>query len=190
MNGIPRLSRCEIQDFAPRKSGIGEIDYANSAQLHLWVDELPDSSKLIYTRKDTEEASYFWAEDCGYVSFFYENPSNRQGYGGATFHLNLEDGTTYDLKGPWASRSGNMNHHFPDSLDVTFHLKGDELISGHCTLEFAILAAKHYFIPPTGLSEYIRLGFAKRIEMGDIVWDPILYKCADKISGGRLFVEI
>lgn len=65
-----------------------------------------DYGKLVYERR----GHFYFAEDqrTGIVSFFYyAHPGN--GFGGATYTLNVNDGTVEELHGPWSSSASDMN---------------------------------------------------------------------------------
>lgn len=88
--------------------------YSNPAKLHLLVDKIPERSEMVYEQK----GSLYFAEKDGLCKFYaYTAPGN--GYGGNEFTINMKDGTTKVLKGPWSSRSGCMNRFFTHSVEVT-----------------------------------------------------------------------
>ncbi len=47
--------------------------------------------------------------DSGYSSFYLDNPKNHHGFGGREIELDLYNGDTVVLKGPWSSNSGVVN---------------------------------------------------------------------------------
>lgn len=79
-------------------------DYANLPSMKILVDEIPEMEELRFTQK----GSLYYAELDGYVMFFsYTVPD--KGFGGREFKLNMKNGTTKILKGPWSSGSYAMN---------------------------------------------------------------------------------
>lgn len=87
---------------------------ANDPRLEVLVDKMPPMADLRYEQKD----GCYFAQKEGFVSFFYYTGPG-EGFGGSTFKIKLADGTDKDLIGPWSSRSGVMNRHFPQSLEVS-----------------------------------------------------------------------
>ena len=72
-------------------------DWHNPPGLRILFNDITFEGK--YRRK----ANYYYAEDRGLARFFaYSGPG--EGYGGCTFVIPMEDGTTKELIGPW---SGN-----------------------------------------------------------------------------------
>ena len=47
--------------------------------------------------------------DSGYSNFYLDDPTNHRGFGGREFELDMYDGETVTLKGPWSSNSGVVN---------------------------------------------------------------------------------
>lgn len=90
-------------------------EFDNPANLVVRVDELPVKG-LRYERK----GNYLFAESQGYVSFFYDDPGNHEGYGGQTFKLTMKDGSETQLTGPWSGNpDGAAAAGFPRSYDCT-----------------------------------------------------------------------
>lgn len=78
--------------------------YANSPRFDVLVDKYPRRNELAYVNKDWA----YWAEKDGFVDYFsYSGPSS--GFGGCEFELNMVDGSTKTLKGPWSSRASALN---------------------------------------------------------------------------------
>jgi hypothetical protein len=114
--------------------------YANEAALQIIVDEYP--TDFIFEQK----GNLYFAEKEGLAKFFYYEKPGR-GYGGRTFTINMLDGSTKHLCGPWSSRAGVMNQHFTQSVDVATRLDGGSRTlwnSSHVTLAFALEAIKLY----------------------------------------------
>jgi hypothetical protein len=90
------------------------IGYANDPSFLVTVDRIPPAEELRYQ----QQGPRYWAEQDGYVSFFhYDGPG--KGYGGRAFDLTLKDGSNVTLKGPWSSRTGEMNQYFPHATEVS-----------------------------------------------------------------------
>jgi len=86
----------------------GRIDwvenYDNAAHLHALVDYIPKLEELRFERR----GHLYYAELDGYCRFFcYDRPG--EGFGGAVYHLHMQDGSEVDLKGPWSSGTYAMN---------------------------------------------------------------------------------
>lgn len=119
------------------------LGWANHPTLNIEVDKVPLHDTLVYQKEKTGAGNVlYWAEHEGYVSFMCHNFTNESGYGGRTFHVKLEDGTTDKVKGPWSSRSGAMNHYFPHSVEVTLTDADGGRYGASVTIEFAQEAAK------------------------------------------------
>lgn len=124
------------------------FDWANSPELMILVDEIPDYKniphrKVVRREGNRFESTIYWGEQDGLVDFFVST-SDKNGYGGRTFDTLLEDGTREAVKGPWSSGCYAMNvNGFPLSADclITTDLKawdqGYAYIGGHITLEVA-----------------------------------------------------
>jgi len=174
---------------------LGDIDYVNSPCLHIDVDPVCYEMARKQIRYRTFEGTHFWGEAQGLVSFFYHSgsPKAQEGFGGSRFTLPMEDGSIVKLIGPWSSRAGVMNLHFPPCLDVVFHFPGQVTgLACAVTLEFAQAAARSAFDAPPSLSKYTRLVFLKHKDRdGDeIKYIPSLVKDANTQHLGGSVVEI
>lgn len=116
--------------------------YANPARLEILVDRIPAPYEMVYEDQwDEDEAGcLYFAENDGYVSFFYHNPANQRGFGGSLFALHMKNGTIKEIVGPWSSRSEVMNAAgFTPSMEVSItdrpeaFDKGYTFMSGHIT---------------------------------------------------------
>lgn len=94
--------------------------------------------------KFQNEGTAYYNEIDGDVSFFFHNPRNEQGYGGAIFKGKLEDGTEFSVRGPWSSNPGAMKKLFGvDTMDVSITddpevwERGYTFYAGHITVELA-----------------------------------------------------
>jgi len=95
--------------------------YANDPELVITVDKVPLWDEFVYETAETVSGStlFYGVHESGLVRFFSENPTNRRGYGGASFDIKLSDGRVRRLVGPWSSRCGVMNAYFePHSVEV------------------------------------------------------------------------
>ena len=80
----------------------------NNPVLQLLVDHVPLATSLTYTKYPTNHGYLYYAEQDGYVRFYaYAQPG--KGLGGSRYTLNIDDGTTETLIGPWSSRAGAVN---------------------------------------------------------------------------------
>jgi hypothetical protein len=112
--------------------------FANDPTFKLTVDEMPESEDFVYTKKELDGCTLYFAEhESGLVRFFCHAPANEGGYGGHEFNLKMDDGSTETIKGPWSSRCGQMNHYFTHSVEAT--ING---VSGAITAELAKKAAE------------------------------------------------
>jgi len=94
------------------------LGYGNDPRIMVKVDKLPDLNNLIYEQKGN---LYFSHTIDGYVNFYAVNALRETGYGGRSFTLNMANGTTKVLKGPWSSRAGVMNNAgFEPCVDVSY----------------------------------------------------------------------
>lgn len=78
--------------------------YSNE-RLQLEV-ELPHNlmDRMIYKRMPSLGGELYLGGDTGIYRGFKVNFDNRNGYGGAEFKLNMENGSVHTIKGPWSSR--------------------------------------------------------------------------------------
>lgn len=91
--------------------------FCNEPELCVTVDSLPPRESLRYGRNGN---SYFASTEEGYVSFFYEDKRDKEGYGGAKFDLTMLDGSAVTLVGPWSGNGSGMRAAgFPQSYPVT-----------------------------------------------------------------------
>lgn len=78
--------------------------YSNMPNLKILVDHIPTLQDYRFEQK----GSIYYAELDGHVCFYYYK-SPGEGFGGRTYTLNMKDGTTKDLVGPWSSNSSSVN---------------------------------------------------------------------------------
>lgn len=129
--------------------------YANDPHLMLLVDHIPSLEEMRFDQL----LSLYFAELDGYVSFFsYSQPD--KGYGGRTFTLQMTDGSTKTLIGPWSSNPAAMEYAgFTPSIDCSLTddpsawEKGFNFFAGHCTITFAEQAITT-FCPEAQLLHY------------------------------------
>lgn len=98
------------------------------------VDALPDHEDFRYEEIQCDNGTFFISVLNNYVSYLYEKPSDRHGYGGRAFHLTMIDGLQREIVGPWSSRAsvfngllrqGRVNFYKRDYIvDVTFKEEG------------------------------------------------------------------
>lgn len=158
-------------------------NFANSPEVVLTVEGIPDHNTLRYTKIPCPGSNgyIYLAEQDGYVSFyFYDVPG--PGFGGREFTLNMTDGTTMVLQGPWSSRAGFINTILPVAhpliVDVTFYDRTSKFPelgqSGACTFDWLRKHAPE-------------IEFAKCTGDGDIQLDPLMpdgsVKNADRYRG-------
>ena len=92
-------------------------DSDNLPILKATVDKLPSRSAFRYERITLSTGTFYWAESDDLVSFFFHDPKDQKGYGGAPFDLALATGGRGVLiKGPWSSSEG-----FANSLPMVPH---------------------------------------------------------------------
>lgn len=89
------------------------------------VDSIPKLEELTFEQKG---GAYF-AEQDGFVRYFYHNPNNELGYGGRAFNLNLPTGMV-KIVGPWSSNSKAMNYlGFKKSVEANLLSQGTSIFS-------------------------------------------------------------
>lgn len=112
-------------------------DFSNSPSAEILVDRVPDMDEFRYTfmpvdKTNPDGGRYYYAELNGFVSFFFargpyteedgvvlSNPD--QGYGGRHFKLQMVNGETHILRGPWSSNSSAMRiAGFPICVEVSY----------------------------------------------------------------------
>jgi len=94
--------------------------WANAPQLHATVDKLPEREDLRFKKIEGPGwCLYHSVHESGYVSF-NAGTGDHEGYGGAKFVYNMEDGTVETWVGPWSSNSMSMNRYFPASIECVF----------------------------------------------------------------------
>jgi hypothetical protein len=99
----------------------------------------PNGVEFVYERR----GNAYFAECQGVVSFYAHNPNNENGYGGSSFTLNLTDGTTVRLRGPWSSGPTWMAAQgFPHSVEITW----DNVVH-YVTLELAQKIVDRFGLP-------------------------------------------
>jgi hypothetical protein len=79
-------------------------DCANDPSLEILVDRIPEPDTMRYRRS----RNLYYAEQDGYVHFYASGPDGR-GFCGDSFKLQMKDGNTTILIGPYSSRAGVMN---------------------------------------------------------------------------------
>jgi hypothetical protein len=113
--------------------------WANDPVLVIHVDNWPRGDEFKYQVLNRQGSDLYWAHHPdGAVSFHCHNRSNQNGYGGAIFELNMLDGSSKKIRGPWSSRSGVMNNYFPHSTEVQIKEESTGYnLSGHISIELA-----------------------------------------------------
>lgn len=118
--------------------------YMNTPVLQVLVDKMYTNDEMVFTQKNT---MYFGHKNGQASRYFYHTPSN--GFGGRHFKLNMDDGTTKTLIGPWDGGILAFNvAGFPQCVDV--HItdnkqsfeRGYTFIAGTLFLHLAKQAAK------------------------------------------------
>lgn len=95
-------------------------DFSNLAKLQIYVDEVPDYSKIMKYECRKDRLYYAYDEETGLVDFNYDDPNDHNGYGGRKFEYNMKDGSKVTLVGPWSSRPAVMHSAgFPLCTSVT-----------------------------------------------------------------------
>lgn len=84
------------------------------------IDEIPHKQKT-----NSDGSVLYYGQKEGFVSYFCEN-SNKEGFGGRSFDILMEDGSIKTLVGPWSSRASVMNEEFVAAcVEVTFNYDGN-----------------------------------------------------------------
>ena len=139
--------------------------YANDPNFIMHVDSMPDNDEFIFEAKELtpERTLYFAEHESGLVRFYCHDTRNESGYGGSSVTLNMKDGSTKTIKGPWSSRSGAMNNHFRHSVECSIRPEDTGYnLGGHITVE---LAEK--------LAEMTNVILARQSRHGDLVYQIV-----------------
>lgn len=95
-------------------------------------DRKPVEDFKFYEAKLNSESTLYWGVNSqGFVEFYAHSPFREHGFGGRSFVLNMADGTTKTIKGPWSSRPGIMNNFFPPCMEVKYRDKLGREASHH-----------------------------------------------------------
>lgn len=101
MEGLPKLLEVSV-DWLD--------DVGNLPEFRVKLSRIPKRYELTYR----ERGGLYLATLGDYASFlYYDRPG--QGFGGATFELHMDDGSTRRLIGPWSSNSSDANRMFPET---------------------------------------------------------------------------
>ncbi len=99
----------------------------------IW-DQVRDEPQTYFKAPLTPRSSALYMSqevESGYSTFFLVDPNDRSCYGGREFELDMFDGSTFTLEGPWSSNSRVVNNaimedafeddpHFDYVQEVTF----------------------------------------------------------------------
>lgn len=110
------------------------LGWGNSPTLQVLIDKVPEDFRYRfhhYEGNNNPLAGRYWAERDGVVRFFGWHGDNGKGFYGRHFPILMEDGTPMVLKGPWSSNSGDMNKHFPHSMEVSLTDEPEVMEKGH-----------------------------------------------------------
>lgn len=100
--------------------------WANTPELRVTVDRMPRMDNVRFKTFQDGRSTTYWACDGDFVTFFTHVPGNQTGYGGAMFRGQLEDGTIFNVKGPWSDNALAVNGDFPPSHNVAYYQEEDE----------------------------------------------------------------
>jgi hypothetical protein len=148
--------------------------WANGPELELKVDYIPHLAELAFTRK----GDCFSAEKDGFVQYFYwHEPSGQQsGFGGWNIEINLIDGSSITLKGPWSSRCQVMNKMgFQTSVEALLIDKDKKRLAGSVTLEWLkryINLVDPKFVPAQQMTGDL---FVPQLVKTRLIYNPITY---------------
>ena len=87
-----------------------QFGHKNSPKLKVLVNKIPSQEDLRYKEIPVAGGLLYLAEKDGYVTFFVST-SDKRGYTGRTFHIELLSGEKRSIKGPWSSRAGVANRY-------------------------------------------------------------------------------
>lgn len=125
-------------------------DFGNPARLINYVNKVPNHTDVTFTG-NTETGLWYGENEDGYASWFAWDGGQQDGYGGRHYELEMEDGSTQVLKGPWSSRAGVMNKAgFGPCMDVLYRTHEEQLggRSGGMTVEKAEEVIDQYINEP------------------------------------------
>lgn len=84
--------------------------FGNSPEFRVGMSRIPKRHELVYR----ERGGTYLAILGDYASFLrYDKPGD--GFGGRTFELRMDDGTTRKLVGPWSSNAADASAAFPET---------------------------------------------------------------------------
>lgn len=145
--------------------------YANPPRLDVLVDEIPDSVRFDRVDLGDGIALYYGETESGYVEYYVHNPADETGFGGRTFHLEMWNGSTEQVK-VWSGRAGVVNKlgigpvvdvgitDDPERFEEGLTLRG-----GSITLEAAMVAVDH--------TDASHLGKVERFTGDEPYWVPM-----------------
>lgn len=106
----------EVKALSPSASGWQGDAVTNwnpAILLHndVWETTKLDRTAAYYRAPVGEDSTLYMSQDVdsGYSTFWLDNPQNRNGMGGREFNLEMWDGSTAVLRGPWSSNSSVVN---------------------------------------------------------------------------------
>jgi hypothetical protein len=101
----------------------------NAPVLQILVEKVFNISDFRYKKLEGDpgasfrvrNATLYWAEIDGQVSYFAHNKTDEKGIGGRVFRLSAEDPSVdpYIIAGPWSSSSSSMNNYFDHTTEAS-----------------------------------------------------------------------
>jgi hypothetical protein len=82
----------------------------------------------------------YWSVEGDFMHFYFHRPDSETGFGGSTMVLEMQDGSTVKIKGPWSGSSSSINRYLPLHLHVvecTYRSKEGYSMSGHVLIAAA-----------------------------------------------------
>jgi hypothetical protein len=115
--------------------------YTNNPRLEVAVDSMPERDDARFRGYPIGNKYLYVGESGGRVWFYsWSGDGNDGGFSGRCYEVNMEDGTTEVLKGPYSSRAGIVNKYTDTDCVKVHQIEGSGLL--HVTKELAQEAAE------------------------------------------------
>lgn len=106
-----------------------KIGWANSPDLIIEVDEIPEKEEYLFDKFPVDSLSNFYLghhQESDTYRFLYHHTERETGFSGSEFQMKMRDRTIEKVKGPWASRASVASQFSREPLtEVYLQKKGD-----------------------------------------------------------------
>lgn len=93
---------------------------------------LTEDIRFVKMANNRGHVYYGVSQETGLVKQYFHNPNNQTGFGGAEFDLEMADGSTVEIKGPWSGSPDSLFH------DTGVQTDDIQLISQGMRLHYAM----------------------------------------------------